>query len=1600
MHKRRSLWWKIPLALTGVVLGLVLLLLIATAVVVSTPSARHTILTKSIEIVNEKTDWDINLGHLYLSPFHHSPMVLYRAYKGKADLPVEVEIDSLFVGHRGKDTLVNVHTLRLKAKVLTEQNDNPLKNIPPIEVERLFLTQTAFHSDSLIRTVGVDVEVGKLDVSSPRLIIPEGQYPLHGLRLADVFVGIDLRKSTKPTAQVEKKEPDTTKMKLVFDLPDGELKNIHFRLTPLGMDIKTGTLNANALIDVGKNLYDALSIDIGRASFEMGKIYLPFDTIYGGTRCDIDHNIITSAELHAVSKPLGAKADLSAAAFDIDSLRVDVVGDAEYMGSKAHLQGYYCINSEAYNIQADIQRLDLSTLLHDSTPIILAGEVFAEGKGINPQSAKMRSKVNVSLTDAIYNKIDVSGLHLNATLANRQIDGTLHLPFSLQDTTMQVKAQTEHKFSVARFMTPKQMSVDYHAQLHSVGAKIADKSFYADNMNVDFLTDSTTSLDLSTKGLNATLISPMHVLTLLNRIQTFVPAIGDSANIRPIVSLQDLTRIDTIRRYIPAMQADIKFNKGSPLQPLIDSIGLDFKEVNLSFNSDSHRTDLSVDASLTDSSALLHLPAIKATMLVGLTEGQTTASVNATTRLTDGVSTLQDLKVDADLSLDLMRNGRKLNGKGCLKMNDLSYSEMDFGSRKINLSLSPSDRFDNSLRAEVKLDDMPLSLVDSIIRLPDIDLKGAVRAQATIDGLPGNIDISAEVLPLDISAEYKPYQVGLKLGNHPIVMEHNRLNLNGLPIYGADSTFIAFSGGLNLDSMRLNIAIEADSFAPAKLVKDGPMPIYGELATDIKGSVSGKIDSIVADVDVTILPTTDITYPIDKKNLAQVKPHGTVGVRYEVAESNLNLNGQINVDDGVIRYSPRLYPVMPFRVDSGSHITFNGPVGQTLINVSASQKVKADVESEGEETRRVDFNTGVRVNGIVDSIGLHSIGFFLEAPEDETITRELASLDEDTREGLAATLLTTGMYVGESNVAAQRSGYPLSSILSSRINAAMANSKMGKFIEVDISSGQTNHAVGKTNDMNIAISKSFFKDKLRVTVGSTISDNPEVNKANGFLSSLTADTKLTKDGSVQLRLFAQRDYNNILEGELYKSGISVLATKEWKRRRFYKNDSITRTYSLSADAGVAYRSNNSIGPNITLKSSVKNLLSHNEIITIKGNGAYYWALRNRHPGDPKKTDTYKLGVNTSLVFPYLHWKGDNNPDGDTRYLIGYQYENIAGGYGLHKISGALTYFIRSPFNQYIVHSFTPFSLTVVRMKAEATDLLDKAAEYPQLIKLIAGDEFSPAVGYTFTYNDYRAKRAVNTMLELGVKESGNIINALYCTFGHKWNEQDKPLGKITFNQFVKLTAEFRNKFNLTDKICIATRLYAGTNIPLGNSAYAPLSEAFYTGGPNSLRASSPYAYGPGNFYSSKYNHSIFHAGDIKLEANFEFRFPIVWKLFGATFVDAGNVWNWNSLTEQLKQGGFEDYITTLDIPEDFNDGFLHNKNLAKQIALGTGFGLRLDIEGLVIRLDIGVGIHKPYQTYKYDKQGNIDKTRPINSYFNMPSAKDAVRINFGIGYPF
>ena len=164
-------------------------------------------------------------------------------------------------------------------------------------------------------------------------------------------------------------------------------------------------------------------------------------------------------------------------------------------------------------------------------------------------------------------------------------------------------------------------------------------------------------------------------------------------------------------------------------------------------------------------------------------------------------------------------------------------------------------------------------------------------------------------------------------------------------------------------------------------------------------------------------------------------------------------------------------------------------------------------------------------------------------------------------------------------------------------------------------------------------------------------------------------------------------------------------------------------------------------------------------------------------------------------------------------------------------------------------------------------------------------------------------------------------------------------------------------------------LNGGVLFTYGNSYYAPYTEQFYVGGANSIRAFPVRSIGPGRFRSEEKRwRYVEETGDVKFQANLEWRMRIWGNLHGAVFLDAGNVWLLHE----------DDYR---------EDALLKMNNFFRQMAVGTGVGVRYDLDYFVIRLDWGFGLHVPYQT---DRSG----------WFNIPSFKQGNSLHLAIGYPF
>jgi outer membrane protein assembly factor BamA len=171
-------------------------------------------------------------------------------------------------------------------------------------------------------------------------------------------------------------------------------------------------------------------------------------------------------------------------------------------------------------------------------------------------------------------------------------------------------------------------------------------------------------------------------------------------------------------------------------------------------------------------------------------------------------------------------------------------------------------------------------------------------------------------------------------------------------------------------------------------------------------------------------------------------------------------------------------------------------------------------------------------------------------------------------------------------------------------------------------------------------------------------------------------------------------------------------------------------------------------------------------------------------------------------------------------------------------------------------------------------------------------------------------------------------------------------------------------------MALAGRLFAGVGVTYGNSAgrSIPFDRMFYCGGANSMRGWVPRTLGPGNRLEVSDTTYPAQVGDLRLEANLEFRFPIWWIFNGALFVDAGNVW----------------YLR--DTEDSNPEEVFHLNSFYKQLGLNTGLGLRIDVTFVVLRIDVGMQLHNP--------------GRPVGERWIHDFKWKNMALNFGVGYPF
>ena len=261
-----------------------------------------------------------------------------------------------------------------------------------------------------------------------------------------------------------------------------------------------------------------------------------------------------------------------------------------------------------------------------------------------------------------------------------------------------------------------------------------------------------------------------------------------------------------------------------------------------------------------------------------------------------------------------------------------------------------------------------------------------------------------------------------------------------------------------------------------------------------------------------------------------------------------------------------------------------------------------------------------------------------------------------------------------------------------------------------------------------------------------------------------------------------------------------------------------------------------------------------------------------------------------------------------------------------------------------------------------------------ILKYNYDDRLIVKMGYSFVYNSSGRSMLHNALVgnsyafRLNVESAGNLLYGLARTLGmHKTVEGEYTLLNIPFAQYAKADMDFTKNLQIDHRNTLVFHVGGGVAVPYGNASMLPFEKRYFSGGANSVRGWSVRELGPGS-YTSQSNNFLNQTGDIKFDANIEYRTRLFWKFGGAAFIDVGNIWTLRNYEEQ--PGGQFKF-----------DQFY------KQIAVGYGVGLRMDLDFFIIRLDWGFKAVNPIHT------GN--HRYPLLH----PRLKESA-LHFAVGYPF
>lgn len=516
----------------------------------------------------------------------------------------------------------------------------------------------------------------------------------------------------------------------------------------------------------------------------------------------------------------------------------------------------------------------------------------------------------------------------------------------------------------------------------------------------------------------------------------------------------------------------------------------------------------------------------------------------------------------------------------------LLLDDEEFGLLQGSLIPGATKKSPTNIDATFKMTRFPLSIANGFVTDQIVGLEGFGEGELTIKGTTSTPVVNGEVYLDSAYLISVPYGVRMRFDNDPVRIVGSHLLLENFGLYAYNKEPLNLQGDINfsdLDHIRMDMRMRARNLQLINARQEPKSIAYGRAFVNFFANLNGPLDALKMRGRLDVLGSTDLTYMLldsplstdnrldelvkftdfndttevvnikrptpsgmdmdltlsvaqgahfvcnlnpEQTNYVDLMGGGDLRMRYGV--DGLTLTGRYTLANGEMKYSLPVIPLKTFTIQDGSYVEFTGDPMNPRLNITATERTKATVGSEGNTPRSVVFDCGVVITKTLTDMGLQ---FIISAPEDNAVNSELQAMSTEERGKIAVTMLTTGMYLADGNT----SGFSMNSALSSFLQSEINNITGSALKTLDLSVGldNTTDASGQSRtDYSFKFSKRLFDNRLKIQLGGKVSSGADDmgGQKQSFFDNVTMEYRLDQNSTKYVKLFYQQNVYDWLDG--------------------------------------------------------------------------------------------------------------------------------------------------------------------------------------------------------------------------------------------------------------------------------------------------------------------------------------------------------------------------------------------------------------------------------------------------------------------------------------